>query len=154
LINIPKKVKKGSGQGLVEYALILVLVAIVVIASLMILWPIVQNVINQGNSQDAAPRSMVSDPNRSALSDAPFIREGVNKPFLVPLYPEDYLYDWYIPGCHPLISPPDGFGLKVGTISESSDGITITKNGDTYSLCNDIQGHQVAIISTFVPLPQ
>lgn len=154
MINIPKKVKKGSGQGLVEYALILVLVAIVVIAALMILGPIVQNVINQGNSQDAAPQSMVSDPNRSALSEAPFIREGVNKPFLVPLYPEEYLYTWYIPGCHLLAPPPNGYGLRVGTISASSDGITITKNGDIYTLCNDIQGHQVAIISAFVERPQ
>lgn len=154
MTNITKKVKKGSGQGLVEYALILVLVAIVVIASLMILGPIVQNVINQGNSQDAAPRSMVSDPNRSALSDAPFIREGVNKPFLVPLYPEDYLYDWYIPGCHPLISPPDGFGLKVGTISENFAQITVLRQDNEYTLCNNVQGDQVAIITTFVERPQ
>ena len=34
---------KESGQGLVEYALILVLVAIVVIAALMILGPIIGN---------------------------------------------------------------------------------------------------------------
>ena len=36
--------KKEKGQGLVEYALILVLVAIVVIAALMILGPIIGNV--------------------------------------------------------------------------------------------------------------
>jgi pilus assembly protein Flp/PilA len=35
-----------SGQGLVEYALILVLVAIVVIATLMLLGPIVGNVFS------------------------------------------------------------------------------------------------------------
>ena len=35
---------KEKGQGLVEYALILVLVAIVVIAALMILGPIIGNV--------------------------------------------------------------------------------------------------------------
>jgi len=44
----PKKNEKG--QGLVEYALILVLVAIVVIAALMILGPIIGNVFSKINS--------------------------------------------------------------------------------------------------------
>ena len=38
------------GQGLVEYALILVLVAIVVIATLMLLGPIVANVFSTLNN--------------------------------------------------------------------------------------------------------
>lgn len=42
--------KKEKGQGLVEYALILVLVAIVVIAALMILGPIIGNVFSNINS--------------------------------------------------------------------------------------------------------
>lgn len=41
--------KKESGQGLVEYALILVLVAIVVIAVLMLLGPIIGNVFSTIN---------------------------------------------------------------------------------------------------------
>jgi pilus assembly protein Flp/PilA len=41
---------KQKGQGLVEYALILVLVAIVVIAALMILGPIIGNVFTTINS--------------------------------------------------------------------------------------------------------
>ena len=41
---------KEKGQGLVEYALILVLVAIVVIAALMILGPMIGNVFNTINS--------------------------------------------------------------------------------------------------------
>jgi len=40
---------KEKGQGLVEYALILVLVAIVVIAALMILGPIIGNVFSTIN---------------------------------------------------------------------------------------------------------
>jgi pilus assembly protein Flp/PilA len=39
------------GQGLVEYALILVLVAVVVIAALLVLGPIVGNVFSNINSQ-------------------------------------------------------------------------------------------------------
>jgi pilus assembly protein Flp/PilA len=39
-----------NGQGLVEYALILVLVAIVVIAALMILGPMIGNVFSKINS--------------------------------------------------------------------------------------------------------
>ena len=41
---------KQKGQGLVEYALILVLVAIVVIAALAILGPIIGNVFSEINS--------------------------------------------------------------------------------------------------------
>ncbi len=41
---------KEQGQGLVEYALILVLVAIVVFAALLILGPIVGNVFSKINS--------------------------------------------------------------------------------------------------------
>ena len=40
---------KERGQGLVEYALILVLVAIVVIAALMVLGPIIGNVFSDIN---------------------------------------------------------------------------------------------------------
>jgi pilus assembly protein Flp/PilA len=40
---------KENGQGLVEYALILVLVAIVVIAVLMVLGPIIGNVFSSIN---------------------------------------------------------------------------------------------------------
>ena len=41
---------KEKGQGLVEYALILVLVAIVVIAALMILGPVIGNAFSNINS--------------------------------------------------------------------------------------------------------
>ncbi len=41
---------KEKGQGLVEYALILVLVAIVVIAALMILGPVIGNAFSTINS--------------------------------------------------------------------------------------------------------
>ncbi|MBI1792950.1 MAG: pilus assembly protein [Chloroflexi bacterium] len=41
---------KEKGQGLVEYALILVLVAIVVIAALMVLGPIIGNSFSTINS--------------------------------------------------------------------------------------------------------
>jgi len=40
---------KEKGQGLVEYALILVLVAIVVIAALMVLGPLVGDVFSEIN---------------------------------------------------------------------------------------------------------
>ena len=40
---------KEKGQGLVEYALILVLVAIVVIAALMVLGPVIGNVFSKIN---------------------------------------------------------------------------------------------------------
>jgi Flp pilus assembly pilin Flp len=70
---LSKKLKKGSGQGLVEYALILVLVAIVAIASLMILGPMIQKVTDSAKNDAAA--TAAPDINKIALSDAPFIRE-------------------------------------------------------------------------------
>ena len=45
---------KEKGQGLVEYALILVLVAIVVIAALMVLGPIIVNVFSKINTSLSA----------------------------------------------------------------------------------------------------
>jgi pilus assembly protein Flp/PilA len=42
-------VPKEKGQGLVEYALILVLVAIVVIAAMMLLGPLIGNVFSAIN---------------------------------------------------------------------------------------------------------
>jgi pilus assembly protein Flp/PilA len=47
--NIMLFAPKEKGQGLVEYALILVLVAIVVIAVLMLLGPIIGNVFSTIN---------------------------------------------------------------------------------------------------------
>ncbi len=42
--------QKEKGQGLVEYALILVMVAIVVIAALMVLGPVIGNAFSKINS--------------------------------------------------------------------------------------------------------
>ena len=42
--------KEEKGQGLVEYALILVMVAIVVIAALMLLGPMIGNTFSKINS--------------------------------------------------------------------------------------------------------
>jgi pilus assembly protein Flp/PilA len=42
--------QKEKGQGLVEYAMILVMVAIVVIAALMILGPVIGNTFSKINS--------------------------------------------------------------------------------------------------------
>jgi pilus assembly protein Flp/PilA len=54
--------KHEQGQGLVEYALILVLVAIVVIAALMVLGPIVGNVFSTINSSLANVDAGISAP--------------------------------------------------------------------------------------------
>ena len=42
--------KKSKGQGMVEYALILVLVAVVVIAALTVMGPLVNNVFSTVNN--------------------------------------------------------------------------------------------------------
>ena len=45
-VRLTTREEKEEGQGMVEYALILVLVAIVVIAALLILGPTIANVFN------------------------------------------------------------------------------------------------------------
>lgn len=50
MFSSSSKEKNQKGQGLVEYALILVLVAIVVIAALLILGPMIGNVFSKTNS--------------------------------------------------------------------------------------------------------
>jgi pilus assembly protein Flp/PilA len=157
LKNFFQNAKKGKGQGVIEYALILVLVAIVVIAALMILGPIMNSVLRVHNEMPTPVVISTSNPtliNQTALADAPFIKEGLNTIYSVPLRPETYLFTWYRPGCTPLVSPPDGFGLKVGTISENFAQITVLRQDNEYTLCNNVQGDQVAIITTFVERPQ
>jgi pilus assembly protein Flp/PilA len=56
------KQQKEKGQGLVEYAMILVLVAIVVIAALMILGPIIGNVFSKINTSLGRVTGSCSDP--------------------------------------------------------------------------------------------
>ena len=46
---------KEKGQGLVEYALILVLIAVVVIAILVVLGPMIANVFSEISSQMVDP---------------------------------------------------------------------------------------------------
>ena len=48
--TVQRAVSPARGQGLVEYALILVLVAIVVIAALMVLGPIIGNTFSTINN--------------------------------------------------------------------------------------------------------
>ena len=50
VVNCRKADSARRGQGLVEYAMILALVAIVVIAALMILGPIIGNVFSTINT--------------------------------------------------------------------------------------------------------
>lgn len=75
-----KSNKKEKGQGLVEYALILVLVAIVVIAALMVLGPIIGNVFSTVNNSlsglgggggNVAPIGVNGDADCTALGASP-----------------------------------------------------------------------------------
>ena len=69
---------KEKGQGLVEYALILVLVAIVVIGALMILGPIIGNVFSTINSSlgDLGGGSGGGSPIVSAPTEPPAVIDG------------------------------------------------------------------------------
>ena len=66
-------IQKQKGQGLVEYALILVLVAVVVIAVLLIIGPTIGNVFTKVNTgvAGAAGVSTGSTPNPTPCTGAP-----------------------------------------------------------------------------------
>lgn len=72
--------KKEKGQGLVEYALILVLVAIVVIAALMVLGPIIGNVFSTINSS----LSTVSGGGPWSTSNGDVVNTCTNPPMSCP----------------------------------------------------------------------
>ncbi len=128
---------KEKGQGLVEYALILVLVSIVVIAALMILGPILERALS---------------PNKEALSKAPLIsqsgnpiylssEEGVNR-FIVVDYKE----------CTSIVS--GNYLLKAGTTYEHPESITVTRNGDTYEICNNVRGTHIDVAYALYDRPK
>ncbi|HEX2696347.1 MAG TPA: hypothetical protein VHM28_01475 [Anaerolineales bacterium] len=70
MYHLSSSSKQAKGQGLVEYALILVLVAIVVIGALMVLSPIISNSFGTINSSlsSVAPGSVGGSGSSSASS--------------------------------------------------------------------------------------
>ena len=76
MFNQSNSYKIEKGQGLVEYALILVLVAVVVIGALMALGPIISNVFDEinnslatvGGSGSASPASALTSEQQEMLN--------------------------------------------------------------------------------------
>lgn len=69
--------KREKGQGLVEYALILVLVAIVVIGALMALGPIINNVFGEINNSLSTVGGSTNDIANSLTNDQQEMLEHV-----------------------------------------------------------------------------
>ncbi len=137
---------KEKGQGLVEYALILVLVSIVVIAALMILGPIIGGVFDQS----APAATAVPDTrNETLLADAPRIKQGYNHPYRVAADSDGVTTEFGF-GCSPL-TVNSGFDVKIGTAVPYLDDITITREGDTYTVCNNIPGTHILVYVTYLP---
>ncbi len=152
----PKRSEKG--QGLVEYALILVLVAIVVIAALMILGPLVEQALS-GVNEDLATQEVVSaeytnPANISLLSDAQFVKAGHNSPYLISSAAEGYTPIYFEEGCHKL-DVPDGYRVKFGTASPYNEGyLGIVLADNMYTLCNSTPDTKIGVVIVFLELPR
>ena len=131
--------QKEEGQGLVEYALILVLVAIVVIAILLLLGPVVGNVFSNvtcnmqgetcevasapgGGAPPAAPPPAPADPYANAWGPERYQNPG--------LAVQDFCYGKPSGTNYKLYVHPDGNWHKAaGTATSSSDGPAQTSGG-------------------------
>ena len=130
--------KKASGQGMVEYALILVLVAIIVIGALMILEPIL---------------GVATAVNKEALSMAPIIYDYGN-PIYLPMGTQvnSYIKVDY-EECQTIQSGKHY--LKAGTTYQDPSVIKITHQDDgTYEICNDLRGTSIDVIFDLYDAPK
>ncbi len=134
---------KEKGQGLVEYALILVLVAIVVIAATMILLPIIKG---------EAPQEYQS--NVAILKNAPTVSYKIQNPIKLQGPIGSTFYATKIgPGC--IFSPDYQNNMKIGTVFFDPSKITAVRVDDSqYKICNLADGADIYVILGFVPKPK
>ncbi len=122
---------------MVEYALILVLVAIVVFTALMLLYPYIEYFETEGN--------------RGILSSAPVIYDHGSPVYL----PEGSYFSKYIlvdyESCEEVDTGP--YYLKVGTTYEDPSVITVEKTPSSdYQICNNLRGTSIQVIYAFYKL--
>lgn len=148
------KFKKGSGQGLIEYALILVLVAIVVIAALMVIGPIIESAFSENSSVDP----VAFNPNYDLLSGVR-VQYGPEEwsPTHLPLEsitPENSPTVLPTNSCVD-IYPPSGQTIKVGTTYEDVRSITVSiGSGGVVTICNTVIGADPHVYIAYVNLPR
>lgn len=133
--------QKEEGQGLVEYALILVLVAIVVIAILLLLGPVVGNVFsNVSCNLEGESCGIASAPGGSGSGGAQPTATPNSDPYANAWGPEryqnpglavqDFCYGKPSGTNYKLYVHPDGNWHKAaGTATSSSDGPAQTSGG-------------------------
>lgn len=133
---------KEKGQGLIEYALILVLISIVVIAAMMILYPdyassgndeLLSDVHVQYGPESWHPTLLTSVENLQIENTPTIIETG--SCIRIPLSGRQ--------------------GIKVGTFYQDVSAITISYyNSGSASVCNNALGADVYVYIAIVPLPQ
>lgn len=135
---------KEKGQGLIEYALILVLIAIFVIFCVLIV-----STIDDGSSN--------SQTSNSVLSNTPVIGISETNPQYISLSDEDrdkYKNVEYGYGCYKK-SIDSAYSIRAGTEYADASVIRIKRLDDnTYSFCVDVKGAKVKIIYDLVKNPQ
>lgn len=138
---------KEKGQGLLEYLMVLVFVAIVVIAAISVI--------------DSVVRSHFPDdwqPNASILSDVEAHNgpESWNPALLLPetIEPGNTVTRVGQQSCVS-VSPPRNKALKVGTTYQDPTLIVVSPNGDgSFSICNHLVGADVYIYIAYSEVPQ
>lgn len=138
-----------KGEGLVEYAFILVLVAIIVIFFLTTL----DNLI-----RDQLLSAGIGNPNEELLSDAPLQSgTGISHPSVLPVHlvqPENLATEIRFGKCLDIAVSPS-MAIKVGTVYEQPEFITITRDSnETFSICNQARGVDVYVYIAYVEVPQ
>lgn len=131
-----KKLFSQSGQGLVEYALILVLVSVVVIAALMIIRPAVEQALGGANQE--------------ILKNAP-----VNTPVHLDNIEGGYAtYVDYDDGDCLQVNVGANRSIKVGTTYDNPKVITINHDDGRYTICNNARGTILKIYWASVEPPK
>ncbi|OGD83660.1 hypothetical protein A2572_01390 [Candidatus Collierbacteria bacterium RIFOXYD1_FULL_40_9] len=140
-----------KGQGLVEYALILILVSIIVIAALMIVGPFIQKALGIASPEP-------SSANVELLSDVrvQYGPEWWNPAFI----PIQSISDQNVVDivnsqtCLPIV-PPQGKTVKVGTTYADPSLIdVIPGDNGTIEICSRVVGANVHVYITYVDLPR
>ncbi len=141
----PKFLKrKEKGQSLIEYALVLVLVAIVVFACLLAF-----STINKSSSSSA--------PSNTLLNNAPIIGASEVHPLHVSLSDADrrnYREKVYEYGCNKMSVSSD-YSIRAGTEYADTSVIRIKRlNDNYYSFCIDVKGAGIHIVYELVKNPK
>lgn len=128
-----------------EYFFILTLVVIVVITALTVLGPKIDKLFTTLNES----QSLSYSENANILAEVSLIGENTHPTFLDVTAMDIYHPTWIqYDGCYKI----DTYGKQLKIVTTYSDPsiIDITRNEDSYFVCNSTQGTQIEVIYTLI----